>query len=172
MLVRFFKQLSVALFAYTFGTISALAQNLPLPTGPVILTVTGQIERTNVGNEAQFDLAMLDSLSQGKFTSTTIWTEGPIEFEGVWLSAILEAVGGKGATIRATALNDYSVDLPIEDAVEGSALLALRMNGVEMSPRDKGPVWVVYPYDSEDKFRSEVIFARSVWQTYRLEVQP
>jgi hypothetical protein len=38
-----------------------------------------------------------------------------------------------------------------------------------MSVRDKGPLWVIYPYDSDD-YRSEVIYSRSIWQLDRLEV--
>ncbi len=172
MLERPFTQQALVWGASIFLSSAAMAQDLAMPSGPVILTVSGDIAHTNVGDEAQFDLEMLDALERASFSSSTIWTEGKIAFEGVWLSTILSTVGAKGSTFRATALNEYSVDLPAEDALEGGAMLAVRMNGVEMSPRDKGPIWLVYPYDHDDKFRSEVTFARSVWQLYRLEVAP
>jgi hypothetical protein len=44
------------------------------------------------------------------------------------------------------------------------------MNGAEMSIRDKGPLWIVYPYDASDDFRSEVVYSRSIWQLDRIEV--
>jgi hypothetical protein len=41
-----------------------------------------------------------------------------------------------------------------------------------MSVRDKGPLWLVYPYDSAAKYQSEVVFSRSIWQLNRLEIAP
>jgi hypothetical protein len=70
----------------------------------------------------------------------------------------------------ATAINDYSVKIPMSDAVEGGPIVAYLMNGEEMSIRDKGPLWVIYPYDSDADFRSEVVFTRSIWQLDRLVV--
>jgi hypothetical protein len=70
----------------------------------------------------------------------------------------------------ATAINDYSVEIPLSDAVEGGPIIAYLMDGEEMSIRDKGPLWVIYPYDSDADFRSEVVFSRSIWQLDRLEI--
>ena len=39
-----------------------------------------------------------------------------------------------------------------------------------MTLRDKGPLWLVYPYDADTAYQSEVIYARSVWQLDRIEV--
>lgn len=38
-----------------------------------------------------------------------------------------------------------------------------------MSVRDKGPLWVIYPYDSDPALQSEVTYARSIWQLVRIE---
>jgi hypothetical protein len=38
-----------------------------------------------------------------------------------------------------------------------------------MSLRDKGPLWIIYPYDSKSDFRTEVVYSRSIWQRDRLE---
>ena len=93
-------------------------------------------------------------------------------FEGVPIASLMAALGAKGSAIRATALNDYAVEIPMEDAVQGRALLAIRMNGEELSPRDKGPIWVIYPYDAGTEFQTEVIYSRSIWQLNRIEVLP
>ena len=55
---------------------------------------------------------------------------------------------------------------------EQHSVLAFLRNGDEMSVRDKGPLWVVYPYDSTPEYQSELIYSRSVWQLARIEVQP
>ena len=51
------------------------------------------------------------------------------------------------------------------------SLSSLGLETVEtMSIRDKGPLWVVYPYDSSADYRTEVIYSRSIWQLDRIEV--
>jgi hypothetical protein len=146
--------------------------SLPLPTGPVILTVSGPDILTNLDNSAQFDLEMLEGLGTSSIKTSTIWTDGVIDFEGVPLSDLLLALHAKGSVVKATALNDYAVEIPLQDEKSSGALLAFRMNGKDMSPRDKGPIWVVYPYDSSPDFQTDVIYASSIWQLNRLEVLP
>ena len=42
--------------------------------------------------------------------------------------------------------NDYAITLPLDDVQADAPLLAFLMDGQPMSLRDKGPVWMVYPY--------------------------
>jgi hypothetical protein len=145
------------------------AQSLPDPEGAVILTVTGAIALANSDQGAQFDLAMLQAMDTAEFQTTTIWTDGPQVFRGVPLIRLIEVLEAEGQVIAASALNDYTVEIPLEDAVEGGPILAFEQNGKTLSVRDKGPLWLVYPYDSERDYQSEVIYARSIWQVKRLE---
>jgi hypothetical protein len=151
---------------------AASAQTLEAPEGATLLTVTGAIEETNSEGAARFDRAMLEAMEPEAFTTTTTWTEGPQDFTGVLLSDLLERLGVTEGTLRAMAINDYAVDIPVSDAVEGGPIVAYRLDGEPMSVRDKGPLWIVYPYDSRPEYQSEVIFSRSIWQLDRIEVQP
>ena len=72
--------------------------------------------------------------------------------------------------MNAIAVNNYSVPIPVADAVEGGPLLAFEINGAAMSIRDKGPLWIVYPYDSKTDYQSETIYSRSIWQLNRLQI--
>lgn len=170
MLIRLVKAL--VLVGVLVGVLSApaAAQTLPEPTGEVILTISGNIATTNAGETARFDLEMLEALPAHEFTTDTEWTEGTHTFRGVRLGTLMETVGASGDTIRAIALNDYAIEIPMSDATDGSALVAYRMDGKTMSVRQKGPLWVVYPYASDPRFRSDVIYSRSIWQLDRLEV--
>ena len=40
-----------------------------------------------------------------------------------------------------------------------------------MSRRDKGPLWVIYPYHDNIDYRSETIYSRSIWQLDRIEAE-
>jgi len=57
------------------------------------------------------------------------------------------------------------------DAVPGGAIVAYLNNGKRMTVREKGPLWIVYPYDKNEKFQTEEIYARSVWSLWKIIAQ-
>lgn len=164
-----FRTLIHSLTFIIFLVSPLLAQTLAAPQEEVLLTVSGNVANTNTTDTAQLDLALLESLDRTTIETSTIWTEGTQIFEGVSLSVLVDALGLEGQTLRATAINDYAVDIPMSDAVEGGAIVAYKLDGAKMSVRDKGPLWIVYPYDSNADFRTEVIYSRSIWQLNRIE---
>lgn len=161
---------SAAIVLAASGTANAEAHMLPAPEGDVLLTVSGNIEVTNVDNTAAFDLELLQTLPSETITTATIWTSGINDFTGVPLKEFLEMLGVEEGTIRATAINDYAIEFPVEDGlVEGPVLTYLR-NGETMSVRDKGPVWLLFPFDDMPEFQSEKYYSRSIWQLDRIEI--
>lgn len=146
------------------------ASSLPSPTGPVLLTVSGEIEATNAPGEARFDIAMLEEMGGVEFSTSTIWTSGVVTFTGVPLDTFLDELGASGSTLEATAINDYVVSIPTTDAVAGGPMIAYKRDGDYMSIRDKGPLWIVYPYDKSADYQSELIYSRSIWQLDRIKV--
>lgn len=152
------------------GLSAAFAATLPPATGPVILTVSGAITATNHSEQAEFDLAMLQAMDPVTFETSTIWTDGPQVFTGVPLTRLMAAVGAGDGSLRATAVNDYSIDIPASDIVDGGPIIAYLLNGQPMSLRDKGPLWIVYPFDQNPEYQSETTYSRSIWQLDRLEV--
>jgi len=162
------RLLAFAVLAFT--ATAAGAETLPAPTGAVVLTIAGNISETNADGTAQFDVPMLEALGAAEFSTATNWTEGKITFTGPSLRAVLDRVGAQGSTLRAMAINDYFADFPLDEAQQDGPILAYWMNGQEMSIRDKGPLWIIYPFDDNADFRNEEIFRRSVWQLDRLEI--
>ena len=156
-----------ALLASLISATSVLA--LDAPTGPVVLTVKGEISNTNAGDTAQFDRAMLDGLKHRKAEMETPWTEGKVTFEGPLLREILTAVGATGTILKVRALNDYAADVPADDA-RLQTILATKLDGKPMSVRDKGPLMLVYPFDLDADLYNEKYFSRSVWQIKEIEV--
>ena len=66
---------------------AALLKEQPLsaePTGPVILTVSGNIEGVGSGTVVRLDRAMLEGLGTTTLKTTTVWTSGEVEFEVCW----------------------------------------------------------------------------------------
>jgi hypothetical protein len=144
---------------------------LPRPAGPVILTVSGSIANTNAPGRAEFDRAMLEGLGVETLTTSTSWTDGPQRFEGVRATKLLEAVGAEGSTVRAIALNDYLAEIPVETIEDYPVFLAFRQNGVVLTARDKGPLWMVFPRDDYPELNDPRIDIQWVWQLKAIEVR-
>lgn len=141
-----------------------LALTGPALAGESLLTVTGP------QGSHDYDLAALEALGPTSFATSTIWTDGEPTFTGVPLRRILDDAGIADGVVAATAINDYAVQIPVEEVTETYPIVAYLLDGEAMSVRDKGPLWVVYPYDSDPALRSEVIYSRSIWQLDRLSV--
>jgi len=169
-MTRYFGRTLLVAAAWVFAT--SAAADLPAPSGEVVLSVSGAISVTNAAGQALFDREMLEALDSSEFGTTTIWTNGTHSFVGVSLIDLLDAVGARGGVLRASAINDYTIDIPVADAVEGGPIVAYLMDGRPMSVREKGPLWLIYPYDSSPDYRSETMYARSIWQLNRIEVVP
>lgn len=149
----------------------AAAMNaLPYPEGQIVLTVTGNIDVTNEGDTAVFDRQMLMDLGKVSYSTSTIWTDDIIEFTGPTLHSLLERLGVRDGAVETIALNDYFVTIPVEEITEEAPILALQMDGRNMSVRMKGPVWVIYPYDSDPKYQNTLTQSRSIWQLKEINV--
>lgn len=150
---------------------AAPAAALEPPKGPVVLVVKGAIANTNSPDGAAFDMEMLEALPGRAAAMKTPWTDGTPEFKGPFGRALLEAVGATGSTLTVTALNDYSAEVPVEDFHAHDVILATRMNNQLMSIREKGPLFIIYPFDKEPDLYTERYFNRSVWQISTIEVK-
>ncbi len=135
-----------------------------------LLTVTGDVAASSEGTQWDFKEADLRALPLEQFVTETIWTEGTQTFEGVSLSALLTHVGARNGKLLATAVNDYTVAIPTSDAVEDGPIIAYMHNGAKMSLRDKGPLWIVYPFEGNEAYNTEEYYSRSIWQLDRIEV--
>lgn len=116
-------------------------------------------------------MSELEAMPQIVFTTSTVWTDRPVKFSGPAVAAVLDAVGIAGETVQATALNDYAVDIPVSSLEDRAPIIATRIDGAPFSLREKGPLWIVYPYDSAERYRSETTYGRSIWQLKELLVR-
>jgi hypothetical protein len=163
--------LAVAGLVASLALTPALAQKLEAPQGKTVLAVTGKVSQTNVGTGAEFSMDMLERLPQKTFTTRAPWYPAKVEFTGPLLRDVLAAAGAKGTKIVATALNDYKTEIPFDDATQHDVIVARLLNGKPMLVREKGPLFIVYPYDSKPELKTEKFYNRSAWQLARLDIQ-
>ncbi|WP_116472721.1 molybdopterin-dependent oxidoreductase [Zobellella maritima] len=166
-----FASLFILLFSL-FGLVSSpRAAELAVPTGPVVFSVTGQIQVRNAGDQADFDYQLLQSLPQNEIRTGTPWTDGEHVYRGVLLSDLLARVGARGKIMRANALNDYHVDIPLQGLRHYPVLLATHQDGKKMRIRDKGPVWIILPLKDYPELNTKRHHETMVWQLRSLDIR-
>ena len=137
--------------------------------GPTVLTIEGAVRRPGGEREAHFDVAALALLPQRRIRTTTPWHVGEPGFDGPLLRDVLAAAVADGSSLRLRALNDYRVDMPADDARRYDVIVAHQVNGQTITVRDKGPLFVMYPFDRHPELRNSVYFSRCIWQLRHIE---
>ena len=150
---------------------SLLAISTNAQSADTLLTISGQSALGDGTKPLTLTRDQLLSLKASSFETSTIWTDGVHRFDGVSLHTLASLLDlSSDTTLRATAINNYSVEIPLSDATPDGPIIAYAMDGADMSVRDKGPLWIVYPYDSRASYRAELIYARSIWQIDRIDI--
>ena len=143
----------------------SFAQDAPRPEGPVVLTITGEVGRSNRGpldpfldkmmafqgttfrNAMEFDYAALAALGMQKVKVQGPGWSAPQEFEGPLLKDVLAAASVSGGKLQPVGLDGYAAEILYADLEKWPVILALKMNGRWLSLGGAGPAWIIYPRD-------------------------
>ena len=158
---------------------AAIATGLPLveaaaeetAAGKVLLSVSGNVAKRPGSDSIEFDMAALEKLPQRSFFTKTPWYAQARKFTGVLLRDLLASVGGSGSMLKAMALNDYRVEIPVEDWTRNDMLVAYLLDDKPMAVRDRGPLLIIYPFDDKRELRTAVHYSRAIWQLRSLEIR-
>ena len=148
--------------------LAGVAAAIEAPLGQVVLSIGSASAEPK--KRSDFDMAMLKRMAQRSIRTETPWYSGERTFSGPLLREVLAAVGATGKTMHMIALNDYVVEIPLADAQEHDVILAHELDGKPMSVREKGPLFVMYPFDAKPHLRNAVYFGRCVWQLRSIEL--
>ncbi|MGR3463511.1 oxidoreductase [Limimaricola sp.] len=157
--------------AATMGGAAAADFRAPVVIEPDVLQVGREGEEL-----VSFGLKALDALPQVKFDTSTIWTDEINTYSGVPVAVLIEEAGladrlsDEDAVLELIALNDYRVRIPLAEIEDNLPIVATRVDGRTFSIRDRGPYWLVYPYDRAPEYRTEDTFKRSIWQLTQMVV--
>ena len=150
---------------------SGIAQSETVVQPNYVLNVEVKNKGTDTFAKFGFNVAALERLAKNEIVTTTIWTEGVQTFEGVLLLDFLSHIGVTSGYVEAYAANEYFVEIPVNDATLEAPLIAYKRNGEYMTLRDKGPLWIVFPYDSSEDYRTDEVFSQSIWQVDSFIIQ-
>lgn len=120
----------------------------------------------------ELSLEGLDALDQSTINTANEFVDGTAAFSGPLARTLLSLVDGTaGNSVILTAANDYSITLEASDFFDYDVVMATRVNGEVLSPRDKGPIWLMYPISDHSELQDSVVNSKLIWQLVRLEVQ-
>ncbi|MBB1489455.1 molybdopterin-dependent oxidoreductase [Oceanospirillum sediminis] len=133
----------------------------------VILSLQGEGVRSPI----HLSMDKLKSLPSVTVNTETIWTNQTHEYKGILLSTLLEKASAKGSTLSMTALNDYTIEVPIETLTRHKAFIAYEQDGMEMKIRNKGPLWLLYPFSDIPEINTPFYQSHSIWQLRKIRVR-
>jgi hypothetical protein len=144
----------------------------------VLGTSAGAVEKyllTIVNNqENELPSRLTDSdlltLPQVSFTTSTPWTETPATFSGPTLDSVLRYYNIREGVLMLTAVNRYEIEVPWDYIEDSSPIIANRINGEPFSIREKGPLWLIFPFDADQRYRSFEAHSMAIWQLIRIDV--
>lgn len=121
-------------------------------------------------DSVEFTLDELAQIPQVTVVTQNEFTDGPVAYRGPLMRDVLAHLElDRAETVRVFAANDYYVDIPTSDFQRYTVILALEADGVRLSRREKGPLWVMYPITDHPELRDPVYNARLIWQVVRIE---
>ncbi|NTI19912.1 oxidoreductase [Agrobacterium rhizogenes] len=178
-LVGMSKKLVIALGLLLVGIwlsadIANAAIHIPKGCTPdVFLTISGKIGRTTNSANNAYEMSEREFLALPTSTvaTSTPWTPKS-DFTGPLLSKVLGEVGATGKTLRLIALDDFSVEVDADYLEKYGTILATSKDGVRLTIRDFGPVFVMYPRDSfGEELDTPAASSYLVWQLCGIDVE-
>jgi len=174
---------------------AAKPDRAPASAGPGLLTVNGQLGRSNRGPlDPALDQLMVkhglafekafqfDSASLARLPVTTI--EPTLEYDakvhrlgGPLLTAVVEAAGvapGAAVMLILRAIDGYKVGVSMADARAYRMIIATSIDGAPLSLGGLGPLWAVYDADRLPAFKDKPVkerFGLCPWGLYSIDVK-
>lgn len=139
----------------------------------VFLTVSGKIGKTTNSANNAYEMSEHEflALPASTVSTSTSWTPKS-DFVGPLLSKVLGNVDAKGSKLRLVALDNFSVEVDAAHLEKYGTILAVSMNGVRLTIRDFGPIFVMFPRDSfKEDLDTPTAASYLVWQLCGIEVE-
>lgn len=167
----------VIFFAIQLGTSShfsrAFAEVVSLSEREKVLTITVYNYSEGLENSRQIefgirDLEVFPLVSVG---TETPWTNGILHFKGPLLRDILRDAGAIGNIIQVGGLDGRSAIIPREDIETYDVIVACQINGEYFGLRDRGPLWIIYPWSENSEIQTATFYERGIYHLGFLSVE-
>jgi len=161
-MILFSRVVAIVAVAVSFCTASAAEP---------ILTV--HVKNAGQADEiTHFSREELLALGQIALTTENDFVDGKPRFEGPLMRDLIAAVSGQNTEVaRLFAENDYTVEIPTQEFLDYDVVLALTQDGKNLSLRDMGPIWLIYPMSDHPELADPSNNNKLIWQLVRVELE-
>ena len=142
-------------------------------TGSSVLSDTAlTVVQKNGDGVQELTLQQLQEFRQVELRTGNEFVDGEKIFRGPLAREVLQLDDSDPPEIVIlTAANDYQVEVSTQEFQDYDVILALSMDDKNLSRRDKGPIWVIYPMSDHEELRDPVYNSRLIWQLVKMEVK-
>ncbi|WP_181164425.1 molybdopterin-dependent oxidoreductase [Amaricoccus solimangrovi] len=124
------------------------------------------------GAETSLSLAELRAMPWTTVSTRNLYNDGVVAYAGPLMRDVLARLGLDGAdSVICVALNDYEVEIPTADFRDWDVILAMEADGAPLSPRETGPLWIIYPQTDHPELDAPIYNQRLIWQLIRIEAR-
>ena len=118
----------------------------------------------------ELSLEQLQEYPQVEVLTANEFVDGERRFRGPLAREVLglDEAAASGIVVL-TAANDYQVEVSSQEFQDYDVILALSMDEKNLSRRDKGPIWVIYPMSEHEELQDPVFNSRLIWQLVKME---
>jgi hypothetical protein len=120
---------------------------IPDPGSDAVLRIDGRISNVNHGRELRLSDRVLAGMASTTVTLYEPFKERRMRFEAIELRDVLRraSVTDGASSLYAVALNDYTVDIPLDVAASPRVYLAVRNgDGSRIQVEEGGPIRIVF----------------------------
>jgi hypothetical protein len=136
-----------------------------------IITITGKISPDIPNGAARVGYDTFNKIGVKEMETRTFYSKKRYKFSGVLMRDLLDYVGANGETLEVTALDDYRINIPIADYQKYDVLLAFKLDGKNLSIRDRGPARIIYPIEQHSELSDKKYASRYIWQIKGMRVK-
>ncbi len=163
--LRVFLILTAALVFTLLQTSQLIAQTTPLGDREKVLTITVYDATAESGDSREyiFSIKDLEEFPLVSVSTETQWTNGVLHFRGPLMRDILDDIGAVGDTIQVNGLDGRSATIPREDIYKFDVIIACQVEGAYFGLRDRGPLWIIYPWTDNPEIQSAIYYDRGIY---------
>ncbi len=142
-----------------------LAQSVSLGDREKILTIRvyNLAGEPGIFREITFGIDDLEKFPLVSVRTETQWTNGVLHFQGPLMRDLLNDVGAVGNLIQVNGLDGQSAVIPREDFEKYDVIIACQVNGQYFDIRERGPLWIIYPWSNNPEIQSAAYYDRGIY---------
>jgi hypothetical protein len=123
--------------------------------------------------EESFSRSELLEVDKYEINTENPYVDEVTAFSGPRVEKLLRHIGVNIEEVRELnlrALNDYNVDIPVEDIINYPVIVSVLSGGGVMTVREKGPFWLIYPMSDNPELQQPIYNDRLIWQLSEIQV--